>query len=326
MKALTTAPVVLTIAGSDSGGGAGIQADLIAFRALGVMGTSAITAITAQNPKKVFRILPVVPSLVVEQIRVVCDYFPVAATKIGMLYGARTIRAVATELRRLRVPFCVVDPVFRATSGARLLEPRAVSVLMEELFPLATVITPNRMEAEVLWGAPIRHREDAESAARAIGERFGVACVIKGGHLPEEDGRGEREPRKLSEGSASRGATRILWRTPAMRHGRGGTKEARSRGVPERRPSKQGVTDVLWDGAQLHTFTVPRVSFRSGHGLGCLYSAAVAAWLARGVPIPRAAARAQAFVFRVLRERAVPGVRDGARLCHQVFSEGGRMG
>ena len=176
-------PVVLTIAGSDSGGGAGIQADLKTFSALGVFGASAITCLTAQNPDKVIGIEAVKPAFVALQIRAVCEGFPVAVVKTGMLYSAGIIRAVADAVQRRRIRRLVVDPVMIATSGARLLRPDAVRVLKRELLPLAAVVTPNLPEAEVLCGHAIRTRQELGPAAREIAERYGCACALKGGHM-----------------------------------------------------------------------------------------------------------------------------------------------
>ncbi|MFA5342535.1 MAG: bifunctional hydroxymethylpyrimidine kinase/phosphomethylpyrimidine kinase [Kiritimatiellia bacterium] len=177
-------PVVMTIAGSDSGGGAGIQADLKAFAALGAFGASAITCLTAQNPSEVRGILPVTPAMVRLQVETICDGFRVAAAKTGMLYSSAIIEAVAGTIRRRRIPWLVVDPVMIATSGARLLRRDAVSALCGKLLPLADVITPNLPEAEALCGHKIGDLRDMESAAREIGTRYRAACVVKGGHLP----------------------------------------------------------------------------------------------------------------------------------------------
>jgi hydroxymethylpyrimidine/phosphomethylpyrimidine kinase len=177
-------PVVMTIAGSDSGGGAGIQADLKAFTALGAFGTSAITCLTAQNPSEVRGILAVTPAMVTLQVETICAFFRVAAVKTGMLYSAAIIEAVARTIKRRRIPWLVVDPVMIATSGARLLRRDAVSALCNRLLPLANVITPNLPEAEVLYCHTIGNLRDLESAARAIGTRYRAACVVKGGHLP----------------------------------------------------------------------------------------------------------------------------------------------
>ena len=179
-----TTPVVMTIAGSDSGGGAGIQADLKTFAALGVFGTSAITCLTAQNPSEVRGILAVTPAMVTLQVETICAFFRVAAAKTGMLYSAAIIEAVARTIKHRRIPWLVVDPVMIATSGKRLLRRDAVSALCNWLLPLADVITPNRPEAEALCGQTIGTLPDMESAAREIGARYHAACVVKGGHLP----------------------------------------------------------------------------------------------------------------------------------------------
>ena len=176
-------PAVLTIAGSDSGGGAGIQADLKAFTALGCFGTSAITCVTAQNPDGVRGVAAIPAGMVREQIEAVMDGFPVAAVKTGMLYSAAIVEEVAATLSARRPGFLVVDPVMVATSGARLLEEDAVAAVCEALLPLADVVTPNLPEAEVLCGHPIVDRAAAHAAAGEIGERFGIACALKGGHL-----------------------------------------------------------------------------------------------------------------------------------------------
>ncbi|MFH1476477.1 MAG: bifunctional hydroxymethylpyrimidine kinase/phosphomethylpyrimidine kinase [Verrucomicrobiota bacterium] len=177
-------PVVMTIAGSDSGGGAGIQADLKAFAALGAFGASAITCLTAQNPSEVRGILAVTPAMVTLQVKTIFAGFHVAAAKTGMLYSAAIIEAVARTLKRRRIPWLIVDPVMIATSGARLLRRDAVSTLCNRLLPLADVITPNLPEAEALCGQIIGNLHDMESAAREIGTRYHAACVVKGGHLP----------------------------------------------------------------------------------------------------------------------------------------------
>lgn len=176
-------PVALTIAGSDSGGGAGVQADLKTFQALGVFGTSAVTCITAQNPDQVTGIGAVTPGLVARQIRAVSQAFPVAAVKTGMLFSAPIIRTATRVLRASPPPFLVVDPVMIATSGARLLREDAMTALCRDLLPLATVVTPNLHEAEVLAGCRIRSVEHLKKAALLIAKRFGIACVAKGGHL-----------------------------------------------------------------------------------------------------------------------------------------------
>jgi hydroxymethylpyrimidine/phosphomethylpyrimidine kinase len=179
-------PVALTIAGSDSGGGAGIQTDLKTFTAHGVYGTTAITCITSQNPDAVTGVEPVSPEMVVKQVEAVCDGFPLAAAKTGMLYSAEIIRAVADVVKRRKIKQLVVDPVMVATSGAKLLQDDAIAILKEALLPRAMLVTPNIPEAEILWGQPITSNEEQQDAAEGIAMHYGVACVIKGGHLAEE--------------------------------------------------------------------------------------------------------------------------------------------
>ncbi|MCS6771846.1 MAG: bifunctional hydroxymethylpyrimidine kinase/phosphomethylpyrimidine kinase [Kiritimatiellae bacterium] len=183
MHARAFSHAALTIAGSDSGGGAGLQADLKTFSALGVFGASAVTCITAQNPAGVSAVAAIEPRIVKEQIRKVCEAFPIAAAKTGMLYSADIIRAVAEADLEFGIPVLVVDPVMVAASGARLLQSDAVAALCDHLLPAARVVTPNLHEAEILTGRSISTLSDLRAAAREIGEKFDVACILKGGHL-----------------------------------------------------------------------------------------------------------------------------------------------
>ena len=183
MSKRTGIPVALTIAGSDSGGGAGIKADLKAFASLGVHGTSAITCITAQNPKGVRSIQACPPQIVRDQIEAVFAELPPRAVKTGMLFSTAIIRTVAGFFGRGPRPLLIVDPVMVATSGARLLQRSAIKALTEGLFQLAALVTPNLHEAEVLLGKKLCSVEDLRMAARAIHTRFGCAALVKGGHL-----------------------------------------------------------------------------------------------------------------------------------------------
>jgi len=239
----------MTIAGSDSGGGAGIQADLKAFTALGAFGTSAITCLTAQNPSEVRGILAVTPAMVKLQVETICSGFRVAAAKTGMLYSAAIIEAVAGTIKRQRIPWLVVDPVMIATSGARLLRRDAVSALCRRLLPLAEVITPNLPEAEALCGHAISTLPDMESAARETGARYHAACVVKGGHLPG-----------------------------------------------------QTVTDVLYHSGRIYRFRSARRRVAT-HGTGCMFSAALTAFLARGCSLPAAVQGAKRYVHGVLKRQ-----------------------
>ncbi len=176
-------PVVLTIAGSDSGGGAGIQADLKTFTALGCHGTTAITCITAQNPTQVTGIQPVSAAMVRKQIEAVFAELPPRAVKTGMLFSTEIINVVANFFAGGKPPPLIVDPVMVATSGAVLLKPPAIRILKNRLLPLATLVTPNLDEAELLVGRKLRSLEDLLDAAEEIHRRFGCAALVKGGHL-----------------------------------------------------------------------------------------------------------------------------------------------
>ena len=194
----------LTVAGSDSGGGAGIQADLKTFVAFGVHGMSAVTAVTAQNTEGVRAVAALAPELVVAQIEAVRDDIGVDAVKTGMLADAGIVRAVAACVRRGRLGPLVLDPVMRSKSGDPLLQPDATAALRQELVPLATVLTPNLPEAAALLGCDVRElagakaRRQAAAALHRMGPRH---VLLKGGHAPEDgaavdlwyDGRACRE-------------------------------------------------------------------------------------------------------------------------------------
>ncbi len=177
----------LTIAGSDSGAGAGIQADLKTFAAFGVYGTSALAALTAQNTVAVTAVHPVPPEFVVAQIDAVVSDLGCDAVKTGMLATAAVVDAVAAAVSRLRLPHLVVDPVMVAKSGDHLLDADAVTALKRRLLPLATIVTPNVPEAEALTGLTIRTRDDALGAVHALRAMGPRAVVVKGGHLDRAD-------------------------------------------------------------------------------------------------------------------------------------------
>ena len=179
--------VALTIAGSDSGGGAGIQADLKTFHQLGVFGTSAITAITAQNTVGVSQWEVVAPALVAAQIEAVATDLHPAAVKSGMLPTREIIGTVADSIQRFSLPFYVLDPVMVATSGDLLIEEDAVSAIMDSLIRLATVVTPNADEAAVITGFPVETVDDMRRAARSILAMGAKAVLIKGGHVRDDE-------------------------------------------------------------------------------------------------------------------------------------------
>ena len=175
--------IALTIAGSDSGGGAGIQADLKTFQQFGVFGTSVIVALTAQNTTGVREIHQVPAGMVAAQLDAVADDLPPAAVKTGMLAGAALVRQVADAIRRHGWTRYVLDPVMVATSGDPLLEPDAVRLIRDRLLPLALLVTPNLDEAELLTGAEVRDVPQMERAGQALLSLGAGAALIKGGHL-----------------------------------------------------------------------------------------------------------------------------------------------
>jgi hydroxymethylpyrimidine/phosphomethylpyrimidine kinase len=256
---------ILTIAGSDSGGGAGIQADLKTFAAFGTYGCSVIAALTAQNTRAVTAIHEVPPAFVAAQLDAVFDDIEIAAVKIGMLSSSRIIEAVAAGLERHRARNIVLDPVMVAKSGARLLRPDAVEALKERLLPLATLITPNLPEAGDLLGVEAPRNEAgmiaAAAALRALGPK---AVLVKGGHIEDADSidvlDDGGEPLTLVAARVATGAA------PANTHGTGCTLSAAiaallGKGLPLRdavRAAKAYLTHALRAADQL----------RVGHGHG----------------------------------------------------------
>ena len=191
-QSAATVPVALTIAGSDSSAGAGIQADLKTFSALGVYGLTAITCVVAETPGKVSRIEPISAEIVHEQIAVLARNFPVAAAKTGLLCSGEIVEAVARAivdvLRKVdnRIPL-VVDPVTIATSGDVLLAAEAMGIYERELFPIATLLTPNLDEAGKLIGESIRDLEAMRKAGKQLQQKYAVSILLKGGHLVRGD-------------------------------------------------------------------------------------------------------------------------------------------
>lgn len=190
----------LTVAGSDSGGGAGIQADLKTFQELDVYGMSAITAVTVQNTLGVSGVYPLPAQAAAEQIRSVAEDLGVDAVKTGMLFNAEIIYAVAEEFRNQGIKHIVVDPVMIAKGGASLLQSEAVKELKEVLLPLATIVTPNLPEAEVLAGMKISSSRDRREAAVRISDLGPGLVIIKGGHEASESGLGEQVVDLLYDG------------------------------------------------------------------------------------------------------------------------------
>ena len=226
----STPPVVLSIAGSDSGGGAGIQADLKTFHAFGCFGTTALTAITAQNTLGVHAVHPVPIATVQAQIRAVAKDLPPAAFKTGMLATAELVKAVADAIREHGLPNFVLDPVMVATSGDRLLDQDAEQTIFEHLLPLAELVTPNLDEAAILVGEAVEDLDGMHRAARILVERGARAALVKGGHLQTEelvdvlfDGKGFHEwrrPKLDTRSTHGTGCTLSAGIAAGLAHGR----------------------------------------------------------------------------------------------------------
>lgn len=239
--------IAVTIAGSDSGGGAGIQADLKTFSALGAYGASVITAVTAQNTCGVSAVEDISPTVVAAQIDAVFSDLAVGAVKIGMVSRRETIGVIAAGLKRYDRQ-AVIDPVMVATSGDHLMQPDAIATLKEELLPLALVLTPNLPEAALLTGRAIAETETEIARQAEMLLKLGARSVLmKGGHAKGKD-----------------------------------------------------ATDVLFSGADVLHLSRPRIETRNDHGTGCTLSAAIAAGLAKGIPIDDAVVAAKAYLHAAL--------------------------
>jgi hydroxymethylpyrimidine/phosphomethylpyrimidine kinase len=256
-------PIALTIAGSDSSGGAGIQADLKTFAAHGIYGTCALTAATAQNTVGVTGVFPMPADFVSAQIEAIAGDMPIDVVKTGMLATSAIIDAVAAAIESLELPSVIVDPVITSSTGQPLCDKEAVATLLSELLPRARVVTPNIPEAEQLLallgggtgtGTKIDTLDAARTAVRRLHKQLGAgAIVLKGGHLP-------------ANGS-----------------------------------DNDEAIDLLFDGHTLHEFRGPRLSATTTHGTGCTFASAIAANLALGHPLPESVRLAKAYVTGAIR-------------------------
>ena len=242
-----TIPVALTIAGSDSGGGAGIQADLKTFHAFGVFGTSAITAVTVQNTLGVSAVHAIPIDIVRAQIEAVVEDLSPRACKTGMLATTELVHVVAASILAARIDAFVLDPVMVSTSGDRLLDSGAERAILHELMPLAAVITPNLDEAAVLAGFEVCDVDAMRRAALELAEKGARSVLVKGGHLREHT-----------------------------------------------------LTDLFFDGEEIHMYERARIDTRNTHGTGCTLSAAITAELAYGRPLRAAVEGALDFVHRAI--------------------------
>lgn len=260
---------VLVVAGSDSGGGAGVQADIKTVTALGGYAATALTALTVQDTRDVHEVLPVDTGFIQRQMRAVLDDIGADCLKTGMLHSAAVVDAVCDVIEGAGAPL-VADPVMVAKGGAALLDADGVDAVRRRLLPAAAVVTPNIPEAEALLGAGIDGVDGMGEAARALVALGAGAALVKGGHM---DG-----------------------------------------------PS---LTDVLFDGRDLHTFTTERIATVHTHGTGCTMASAIAAGVAAGLPLPGAVERAQAYVVEAI--RLAPGLGGGHGPLHHghTVSPGG---
>lgn len=262
----------LTIAGSDSGGGAGIQADLKTFSALGCYGMSAVTALTAQNTTGVSGIHEISPSFVADQIDAVIDDIGVDAVKIGMLHNVEVIEAVADRLQYHKVEPVVLDPVMVAQSGDKLLKDSAVQALKTELFPVVSLITPNLPEAEVLLGRRINDEAELEESGEVLMEYGAAAVLVKGGHLRQKQSVDILFYRNSSDGRR-----------------------------------------------QIRRFMSPRIETSNTHGTGCTLSSAIAAWMARGEPLPQAVEKSKEYITGAIRAGSRYKIGRGNGPLHHFF-------
>lgn len=265
----------LTIAGSDSGGGAGIQADLKTFAAFGVYGMSVLTGLTAQNTVGVQGVRYVDPEFVVLQLSSVFDDLGVDALKTGMLGSSAIIQSVANFLRKSGAKNLVVDPVMIAKGGESLMDEDAKSSVVSDLIPLSAVLTPNIPEAAELCGFPIQSWEDSHKAARQLVEMGASSVVIKGGHAQEEWLQDAPWRKALTEASSTK------------EDGLG----LQSHGM---------ATDIIFDGKDFTYLVTPRVPSKKTHGTGCTFSSAITASLAKGAPLLNAMAAAKGFIYSAI--------------------------
>lgn len=238
---------VLTIAGSDCSGGAGIQADLKTFSALGTYGMSVITSVVAENTSRVISIHDLPPSVLADQLDAVFEDIQVDAVKLGMLSDVNIMQTIVHKLTIYKPPFVVIDPVMTAKGGQALMKAEALNALIEHIVPLAYVLTPNIPEAETMTGLSITTLEDMKIAADRIFTMGSKYVLIKGGHL---------------DGTA---------------------------------------IDLLYDGNNYTTYPCERIMTKNTHGTGCTFSSAIAACLAKGLPIEKAVDTAKEYITEAIR-------------------------
>ena len=293
---------VLTIAGSDSGGGAGVQADIKTISALGCYAASAITAVTVQNTMGVSDVHPIPADIVEGQIRAVLDDIGADAVKIGMLQSREITRRIAAVLGEYPIRNIVLDPVMVSTSGHRLIEPEAVEALVSCLMPLARVITPNIPEAEILLGGKrLSDQASLSEAAVELSRLTGASVLLKAGHLaPEPDGAESGAGCRAESEAECRAESECL-------------SEAESRAKSGADSGAMVLTDYFYDAERGELIDLPSQAVQTvnTHGTGCTMSSALAAHLAKGCSLQDAARGAKAYIAGAIADGAAYEIGHG---------------
>ena len=293
---------VLTIAGSDSGGGAGVQADIKTISALGCYAASAITAVTVQNTMGVSDVHPIPADIVEGQIRAVLDDIGADAVKIGMLQSREITQRIAAVLGEYPIRNIVLDPVMVSTSGHRLIEPEAVEALVSCLMPLARVITPNIPEAEILLGGKrLSDQASLSEAAVELSRLTGASVLLKAGHLAPDPSGAEYEAECRAESECLSGAES------------GAKSAAESRAKSWAEPGAMVLTDYFYDAERGELIELPSQAVQTvnTHGTGCTMSSALAAHLAKGCSLQDAARGAKAYIAGAIADGAAYEIGHG---------------
>ena len=287
-------PKVLSIAGSDSSGGAGIQADLKTFSALGVYGATAITAITAQNTQGVNSQFALEPQMVYDQIAAVMDDIEPSVVKIGMLSNTAIVEAVAKALHDYRPSFIVLDPVIVSSTGHRLLSIEAQETIKEKLIPIADLLTPNIPEMKALTDSSLSSLEEKKEAAQQLFNLGAKAILLKGGH---EEGEVKTDVLFVSQQSTD--------------------NETTSRDASMTQNDKQDVVDTS---IRMLLLSSPTIETNNTHGTGCTLSSAIAAFIARGLSLEDAISEAKNYVTEAIRAGADINIGKGIGPVNHFFN------
>lgn len=319
---------VLTIAGSDSGGGAGVQADIKTISALGCYAASVITAVTVQNTMGVSDVHPIPADIVEGQIRAVLDDIGADAVKIGMLQSREITRRIAAVLGEYPIRNIVLDPVMVSTSGHRLIEPEAVEALVSCLMPLARVITPNIPEAEILLGGKrLSDQASLSEAAVELSRLTGASVLLKAGHLAPDPSGADSEVKEMTGASVLLKAGHLAPDPSGAESGAGcraeseclsgaesGAKSAaESRAKSGAEPGAMVLTDYFYDAERGELIELPSQAVQTvnTHGTGCTMSSALAAHLAKGCSLQDAARGAKAYIAGAIADGAAYEIGHG---------------